>query len=114
MSMKILEAKNLKKYYGKGDVQVRALDGVDLRIEEGEFCAIVGTSGSGKSTVLSQARGRLPHAAAGRRKAAPEDYAAYPAGNCRRSSARNADYARGTDFARNAGHARSTDSAEGG
>lgn len=50
--MKILEAKNLKKYYGDGDAQVKALDGVDLAIEEGEFTAIVGTSGSGKSTLL--------------------------------------------------------------
>lgn len=50
--MKILEVKNLKKYYGDGDVMVKALDGVDLSIEEGEFTAIVGTSGSGKSTLL--------------------------------------------------------------
>lgn len=50
--MKILEAKNLKKYYGDGSVRVKALDGVDLSIEEGEFTAIVGTSGSGKSTLL--------------------------------------------------------------
>ncbi|MCM1038597.1 MAG: ABC transporter ATP-binding protein [Ruminococcus sp.] len=50
--MKILETKQLKKYYGAGDTQVKALDGVDLSIEEGEFTAIVGTSGSGKSTLL--------------------------------------------------------------
>ncbi len=50
--MIILESKNLRKRYGKGEAQVRALDGIDLAVEEGEFLAIVGTSGSGKSTLL--------------------------------------------------------------
>lgn len=50
--MTILQTKDLKKYYGSGDTQVKALAGVDLCIEQGEFVAIVGTSGSGKSTLL--------------------------------------------------------------
>jgi len=50
--MKILETKNLKKYYGSGTTAVRALDGVGFIVEQGEFVSVVGTSGSGKSTLL--------------------------------------------------------------
>ncbi len=50
--MVVLETRNLQKHYGKGDTLVKALDKVNLQIENGEFVAIVGTSGSGKSTLL--------------------------------------------------------------
>lgn len=50
--MTILETKNLTKYYGEEPNVVRALDGVNLKVEEGAFAAVVGTSGSGKSTLL--------------------------------------------------------------
>ena len=50
--MTILQTKDLKKYYGSGDTQVKALDGVNLEIEEGGGMAIVGCSGSGGSTLL--------------------------------------------------------------
>ncbi len=53
----ILQTRNLKKYYGKGETQVHALDGVNLEIEAGKFVAIIGTSGSGKSTLLNMLGG---------------------------------------------------------
>ena len=50
--MEILQTKELVKNYGAGENVVHALDGMSLRIEKGEFVAIVGTSGSGKSTLV--------------------------------------------------------------
>ena len=50
--MTILETKDLRKIYGRGDTEVRALDGVNLTVENGAFVAVVGTSGSGKSMLL--------------------------------------------------------------
>ncbi len=53
----VLKTVGLKKYYGKGDTMVKALDGIDLEIERGKFTAIIGTSGSGKSTLLNMLGG---------------------------------------------------------
>ncbi|MBC8061172.1 MAG: ABC transporter ATP-binding protein [Clostridiaceae bacterium] len=50
--MIILQTTNLKKHYGKGESLVKAIDGVDMSVNEGEFVAVVGISGSGKSTLL--------------------------------------------------------------
>ena len=62
--MEILRTVDLKKYYGTGENQVKALDGVNLSVEEGEFLAVVGTSGSGKSTLLHMLGG-LDYATSG-------------------------------------------------
>lgn len=55
--MEILKTTNLKKYYGKGESLVKALDDVNVTVESGQFVAVIGTSGSGKSTLLNMLGG---------------------------------------------------------
>ena len=49
----IIRLEAVEKIYGSGNTEVRALDGVDLIIERGEYCSIMGASGSGKSTAMN-------------------------------------------------------------
>lgn len=55
--MSFVEFKNVKKIYGSGDVEVRAADGLNLTMEEGEIVVVVGPSGSGKTTLLNMLGG---------------------------------------------------------
>lgn len=55
--MNILEIKELRKTYGAGETQVQALNGINLTVERGEFVAVVGSSGSGKTTFLNMVGG---------------------------------------------------------
>ena len=51
--MDIVTVQNLKKYFGTGPLQVKAVDGIDLSIEKGKLTAVIGASGSGKTTLLN-------------------------------------------------------------
>ena len=53
MPMTVVELENVKKIYSMGDAEVHALKGVSFKVEQGEFVAIMGTSGSGKSTCMN-------------------------------------------------------------
>ena len=55
--MNILEIKELRKTYGAGETRVQALNGINLTVERGEFVAVVGSSGSGKTTFLNMVGG---------------------------------------------------------
>lgn len=50
--MDIVTIHHLKKYFGEGERQIRALDGIDLAVEKGKFTAVIGPSGAGKSTLF--------------------------------------------------------------
>ena len=51
--MELIRMKNLSRYFGQGEHEVKALDGIDLSVKEGEIIAMLGPSGSGKTTLLN-------------------------------------------------------------
>ena len=70
--MEIITVENATRIYRLGEVETRALDGVSLKIEEGEFITLVGPSGSGKTTLL-QLMGCLDKPTSGRIKVGGQD-----------------------------------------
>ena len=70
----VLETRDLKKHYQMGQVTVRALNGVSITVQEGEFVGLLGASGSGKSTLLNLIAG-LDHATDGTLKIFDQDLA---------------------------------------
>lgn len=55
--MAIVEFKNVSRIYTSGEHELKALDGVDIKLEEGKFVVILGPSGAGKSTLLNMLGG---------------------------------------------------------
>ena len=82
MEKSFVTLEQVTKIYGKGEVQIKAVDGIDLSIEKGEFAIIVGQSGAGKTTVLN-ILGGMDQATSGHVWVDGQDVAAYPAGSSR-------------------------------
>jgi putative ABC transport system ATP-binding protein len=53
LAKKVIEAEDLVRIYKRGAEEIRAVDGVSLSIEEGEFVSVIGPSGSGKTTLIN-------------------------------------------------------------
>lgn len=64
MSEHFIEFKDVTKVYGSGEAEIRALDGIDFYVDEGEFCVLLGSSGAGKTTLLNMLGG-MDHVTSG-------------------------------------------------